>query len=119
MKKALLCLIFSFGIVALSFNPSFAGEQKQEQSLGEAIGSSARQVADDSTATYHDAKAAVIKMSDDVARDAKKVFQDTKSAGEQVAKDVKSGYHKEKSADKEDQSNAKKQKSEAPDKGGN
>ncbi|MFZ1986022.1 MAG: hypothetical protein WAU91_16515 [Desulfatitalea sp.] len=80
---------------AVVASPCAAEEKKESPSVGEAVGSSARQVADDSKTAYQETKETIVKVSKDVVQGAKNAFQEAKESGTHVAEDVKAGFTKE------------------------
>lgn len=93
--KGLVALLAVLLMLFLWAGPCMAEQEKADPSVGESVGKSARQVADDSTEAYNSTKDAIMKITHDVVRDAKKAFEDTKKASEQMVDDVKKGYQEE------------------------
>lgn len=70
------------------------GDKKEPASVGESIGSTARQVVDDSKETYQETKDVVVKTYREVVEDIKKSVKEAKEDGAKTVEDIKKGYQK-------------------------
>lgn len=80
--------------------PCAAGETKPAESMGQKIGSAARQVVDQSKSAYHEVKKAAKETGKEIYQGAKKGVKAAKETGQEIATDVKSGFTKEDRATK-------------------
>jgi hypothetical protein len=95
MKKFIYTILAIVWVAVAVVSPCTAEEKKESPSVGEAVGSSARQVTDDSKTVYLETKEAIVKVSKDVVQGAKNAYHEAKEAGSHVAEDVKAGFNKE------------------------
>jgi hypothetical protein len=108
MKRFIYTMLAIVWVAVGVASPCAAEEKKESPSVGEAVGSSARQVADDSKTAYKETKEAVVKVSKDVVQGAKSAFKEAKESSTHLAEDVKAGFTKEPSSKEAAPSNAEK-----------
>jgi len=74
--------------------PCAAGDAKQDESVGQKIGKTTRQIVDESKKAFHDIKDAGKETGKQIYQGAKKGAKAAKETGKEVAREVKNGFKK-------------------------
>lgn len=90
LLKIQALIVFSLLLAAVGA----ADGPPKTKSTGGAIGSTVRQIVDDSKAIFKETKKVVVQTGEQIAEEAKATYKKTKQAGARSAEDIRKGYQK-------------------------